>query len=141
MRKIIPLKRHKRLRAHSIRGEIIKECLELIRLRLLRERGDICEIHNRKCANIGMMHILNKRRYPRLRFNSFNILLAGWFCSHFWTHQDPDDSRAIFTMKRIKELRGADYKEKLLVMDKTAPKHTMVFLQTYLLALKKEEKK
>jgi len=127
------------LKSRSPRGKIIKAIEDLLRVELKQERGDICEIHNRKCAKIGMMHILNKRRYPRIRFNKFNIILAGWFCSHYYTHQDPDDPRAIYTMKRIKELRGSDYKEKLLILDKTAPRLTMVYLTNYLAALKKAE--
>ena len=128
------------LKSRSPKGKLIKDIEDLLRAELKEERGDICEIHNRKCANIGMMHILNKRRYPRVRFYKFNLVLAGWFCSHYYTHQDPDDPRAIYTMKRIAELRGPDYKEKLLIMDKTAPKLTAFYLTTYLAALQKELK-
>lgn len=132
-----PLKRHKRLRTYSTRGEIIKECLDLIRSRLFRERGNKCEICGRKANNIGLFHILRKGQYPRLRFNKFNILLACWHPCHSVWHHDYFNAPKI--EQRIKELRGADYKEKLLVMDKTASRLTMVYLQTYLQALQNQE--
>lgn len=123
------------LKRVSDKQKVIEQIDDLLRTKLKRERGGICEIHNRKCANIGMMHILSKRQYPKLRFNSFNIILAGWFCSHFWTHQDPDNPRAIETKRRIKVLRGEDYKERLLFANKIAPKLTMFYLKSYLQAL------
>ena len=127
-----------KLKRVSQRQKIIKQIDNLLLVKLKQERGDICEIHNKKCSRIGKMHILSKGKYPRIRFNSFNIILAGWFCSHFWTHHDSEDARAIFTKKRIIELRGKDYKEQLLILDKTSPKLTMCYLKTYLEALQNE---
>ncbi len=126
-----------RLRATSDKGAIVKQIDDLLLIQLKKERGDICEIHNRKCANIGKMHILPKGKYPRIRFNTFNLILAGWFCSHFWTHHDSEDPRAIYTKQRITELRGPDYKDRLLFANKIAPKLTMTYLQGYLYALTK----
>ena len=73
---------------------------------LVKTRGHICEIHNRECSNIGTLHILGKGTYPRLRYNTINCILSGWFCSHFYMHHNSDDPRAIYAKKRILELRG-----------------------------------
>jgi hypothetical protein len=52
------------------------------------------------------MHILSKAAAPRLRYDEINVVLAGWFCSHYPTHHSPDEPKAVFARKRICELRG-----------------------------------
>ena len=73
---------------------------------LIKTRGRICEIHNRACPCIGTMHILSKQSAPRLRYDEMNVVLAGYFCSHYHTHHSSDDPRSVYARKRICELRG-----------------------------------
>ena|SRR3990167_3583012 len=127
------------MNAKSNRGSLISRIDKLIFEILKTDRGFICQIHNKQCGNISPMHILSKRSHPRLRFNRKNIILAGWFCSHFWTHHDPDDERAKFAFKRIEELLGERYKEELLKLEVCQPKHSMFYLKCLELSLKKEK--
>lgn len=119
----------------SDRGKIVKACDKLLFEILKLERGNICEIHQHECPKIGPMHILNKAKYPRLRWASQNIILAGWFCSHYWTHHDPDDERSKFAKNRIRELRGENYRENLVILDKIQPKLTISNLKTLKISL------
>jgi hypothetical protein len=93
---------------------------------LVAKRGHICEIHKRECPGIGPMHILSKASAPRLRYDDFNVVLACWFGAHYPTHQNPDDTRAIFARQRICELRGYETWEvlrfELQIRARTAPK-------------------
>lgn len=132
--------KYKRINSVSERGKIIKDIDDVLLKILKADRGNICEIHNRGCAGIGKMHILSKGKYPRLRFNRYNIILAGWFCSHYWTHHNSEDPRAQYTKQRIIELRGIDYREQLLTIDRTSPKLSLWYLKTYVAALKREIK-
>jgi len=116
----------------KLRDEIGKLHLKILKI----ERGDICEIHNRKCSNIGRSHILSVGLYPKLEFYSENIVLAGWYCSHFYSHHNPDDPRAELMKQRTIELRGEDCKDRLKVLNVGAPKLTMSSLQMIYAAYK-----
>ena len=122
----------------TMRGKIFKKLDSLMFQSLTKERGHICEIHKRKCPQIGQMHILSKRAHPRLRYCRENILLAGWFCSHYWTHQDTTDERAIYAFERIKQLLGDNYRERLLIIEMGQPKQTITYLKGLLIDFRKE---
>ena len=114
-----------------------------LHLKILKlKRGDICEIHNRKCGVIGRMHILPVGRYPRLEFTEINVILTSWFCSHFYTHHDFRDKRAQFTEKRILELRGhktrEDLETELKILHKTMPRHDIGYLKLLKIAFQQE---
>lgn len=97
----------------------------------------ICQIHQSPlCDKIGVMHILSKAAHPRLRYHSFNTIFAGWFCSHYWTHHDSEDKRAQYAIKRIEEIRGKDYREKLLAIEIMQPRHNSTYLKTLQFAYK-----
>lgn len=114
----------------SDRAKLIKRLDDLTRELLIKQRGRKCEIHpNKNCAQVGVMHILSKQSHPRLRFYEPNIVLAGWFCSHFWTHHNSDDPRAKYTKQRLKEMYGEDYEDKLYLASRLAKQHTIGHLQ------------
>jgi hypothetical protein len=104
----------------STKGDIVKAIDALLFKILKLKRGDICEIHGRKCPGIGPMHLLSKQSHPRL--------LAGWFCSHYWTHHNNDDPRAQYTYKRIEELRGKEWRKDLITAEVYQPKLTLNYL-------------
>lgn len=118
------------------------EADKLFGLVLKAERGHKCEIHNSpSCDRIGTMHILSKQSNPRLRYCRENVVLAGWFCSHFWCHHNPDDPRAVFATNRIKEIKGADYKENLWKIEQFIGSHDKMYLLCKIDEFKKELKK
>jgi len=67
-----------------------------------------------------------------MEFVDENILLAHWMnnCqSHYlWHHAGSDDPRNIRTLKKIKELRGEDYRERLIAQDKFMGTHNEIYL-------------
>jgi len=125
--KYIPLS--KRSEKKKLRDAIGKLDFEILKIK----RGNKCEIHNKPCANLGRMHILPISKYPRLEFTEINIILAGWYCSHFYFHHNSDNPRAIEAKKRILELRGHTNWEDLLtelkILHETMPRHTKFYLQ------------
>lgn len=128
------------LKTTSARGKLIKKIDSLFFQILIKDRGRICEVHNKPCPQIGTMHILSKGAHPKLRYCKENVLLAGWFCSHFWTHHNPDDKRAIYAKERIIALRGPAYKDRLLAMEVMEPKHSTTYLSMLYEAFKAEAK-
>lgn len=128
---------YKRLNKISDSGRLIKELDTLFSQVIAKERGPGCEIHpNKDCDRVGNMHILSKQAHPRLRYCKENVIRAGWFCSHYWTHHNPDDPRAIKVKERIIKLRGERYLEDLYGIEKYTGKHDRL----YLLALKQQFK-
>ena len=126
------MKRRKPIKQKSDKKRL-REKIGTIHLALLkRQRGDMCEIHGRQCSNIGRMHILPVGKYPRLEFEDANVILAGWLCSHYWTHHDPDDKRAIYTKKRILELRACktwdELRTEFILRDRLHDPITMFYL-------------
>ena len=125
-----------RIKSVSDRGRLIRELDKLFSQLIAKERGPNCEIHNKPCSQTGNMHILSKQAHPRLRYCRENIIRAGWFCSHFWTHNNPDDPRAKQAKERIIELRGPSYYGDLLDIERYMSQHSKI----YLLARKNELK-
>jgi len=118
---------------------LIKSIDKLLFSIIKKERGGQCEIHNSLlCDSIAPMHILAKGEHPRLRFSRQNIILAGWFCSHYWTHHNADHPKAVYAFQRIRELRGKNYKDELARTEATMPKFNMIYLKTLEMALKKQ---
>lgn len=110
------------------RYKIIKEIEKYLLMELKRERGEQCEICGRRGGRLGLFHIFPKSTYPKLRFSKFNLLVACWMPCHYrWHH---DYFRAKDIDKQIRRLRGEEYEETLLLVNKTIPKMTMFYLKT-----------
>lgn len=118
-----------RLNPTSDRGRLQREADCLFSQLILKERGPNCEIHGKICDRVGNMHILSKAAHPKLRYVGLNVIRAGWFCSHYWTHHDGDDPRAILTKQRILEILGPDYKQKLVDLEQWIGKHDTLYLR------------
>jgi hypothetical protein len=88
------------------------------------------------------MHILSKQDEPRLRYYEDNVVCAGWFCSHYYTHQNSDDPRAKFARQRILEIKGAktwdDLTARLRAAKKDMDKHDTLYLEALKVWLKQE---
>ena len=106
----------------STRQKTIKAC-DALHLELLRkERGLKCELCGRKDPKVGRFHILSVGAHPRLRYNSFNILLSCWMPCHYNWHHSYEKAKEI--EKKIIKLRGKDYKEKLLTIEAVSKRLT-----------------
>lgn len=118
-----------RLKRSSVRGNLIRRIDAMLSKIVRMKRGNICQVHNRKCHNLGAAHILDKGRYPRSRFVEENIIVAGWFCSHYWKHHNNEHEGAKDFDRAVIRLHGENWKDKLLILDRTQPKHTMTYLK------------
>ena len=138
------MKPRKRIRQYSPRGQTIKDCLDLIRKIMVAERGGpICDFCGREQNNISIFHILNRSTHPRLILYRENLLLACWDTRYYAKrchnlyHNDPE-----YTQKRlipkIKELKGDDYKENLLIAEKMQGKLNPTALNLTKMALAQE---
>ncbi len=146
-RSMKPLKRKTRLKRFSPKGAAIKRCEDILRKILKIERGHKCQICGRwqeiLTYPLSLFHILDKKKYPRLRLHRRNLLLACWHpkywmpqCHNLWHHNYEEAKRKI--EPRIKVILGDDYRNKLLLANETAPKITIFWLKTLEVILKKE---
>ncbi len=129
----------------SSRGKLMSDCDDLLSKIVRKERGGICEVHNRKCPRLGVSHILPKGRHERLRFYRQNLIVCGWWCSHQPSHHssiNPKsggfDHRAVEYEQAIASKLGVDYKNQLLIAEKTQPRLKTFYLKTLRLAFMQE---
>ena len=123
----------------SDRGRLRKE-IGRIHLEILkRDRGDVCEISGRPVNGLGRFHILEVSTNPRLEFVDENVLLVNWLPHHFnWHHYGEGSPRNALTLKRIKELRGDDYREKLKERERYCGTMDMLYLMALKTTMQKE---
>jgi len=110
--------------------KILRDKTGALHLKILKfKRGEICELTGRRSDTLGRFHILDVARYPRLEFHDENVLISSWYGdgAHFDWHHNFYKARDI--EKRIKQLRGEDYEERLKILDAMQPKITMFRLQ------------
>ena len=92
-------------------------------LKKLRHNDRICQICLRPTNQLGRFHVLRVGTYPRLEFCDGNVLLAGWKCCHeIWHHGGGNDEKVIQIEKRLKEILGEDYKERLMMVERCSDK-------------------
>ena len=127
--------KRKPIKKVSNRQKIILACEKILGQILKFERGNKCEFSGRT-KGVGQFHILPKSTAPRLRFHKENILLVAWFPYHHDWHHDYEKAKEI--EKKIIKLRGKDYKERLKILEKLAPKLTDFYLNNLHFALKTE---
>jgi len=126
-----------RLKPKSDKMKIIDHAEKLLRKILVIERGQVCELCDKGKSGLGLFHILNKQKYPRLRLDPDNTLIAGWFCCHNRFHHDPFFARdKVFP--RIEELRGKDYEDRLKLRHAMLPRMSATQASMYKAALEKE---
>ena len=113
----------------SKRSHLIHDCDRLFSRFVRLSRGEKCEVHGRPCPRLGVSHIFNKRRFPRLRYAEENIIVCGWFCSHFYTHHDPGDPRALEYDVAVKQKLGENWKDKLHMLNVVSPPLTTFRLE------------
>lgn len=123
------MKRYTKISNMSGIGKLKKELDTMLSKKLQYEREYICEVHNRTCRRLGASHILNKQTYPKLRYVESNIIISGWFCSHYYSHQHPDDPRALDHKNAIVRIHGENYREELLKIQVIQPKHNTHYLE------------
>ena len=120
---------------HSPRKKLREEIGRLQYQQLLKERGDRCELSGKPANGLGRFHILAVGSHPRLEFHSENVLLVNWLPLHFWWHHDIIKAKRIVEPLII-ELKGKDYREKLLMIEVIQPRLTTTYLRTLLMAYK-----
>lgn len=138
--------KYKYIKKISKRQVLINSCLDLIRKIMIIERGGpICDFCGKEQRNISIFHILNRSTHPKLILYRKNLLLACWSpyyyqkCCHNIYHNNPE--RTIKELiPRIKELRGKDYEQDLLIAEKIQGKLNLTALNLYKRALEDELK-
>jgi len=132
------------------RAKLLDRAKKLLREILRLKRGAKCEICGRSEGalpyGLSLFHILNVGSHPRLELYEGNILLACWvpyhsgqFCHNIW-HRDTGekDPRKEIIRRRIIELRGENYKEHLLMVEKVNPPLKPIRIEMYTEAFKRE---
>lgn len=118
----------------KLREDIGKIHLEILKIR----RGEFDEIDGRPANGLGRFHILEISTNPKLEFVDENILLVNWLPHHFnWHHYGEGSPRNDLTLKRIKELRGEDYRATLRAKEP----YIGTMNEMYLMALKQTMQK
>ena len=113
----------------SDRGRLRKQIGDLHFQILKLKRGERDELTGKPANGLGRFHILEVSTNPRLEFCDENVLLVNWLPHHFnYHHYGPASKRNEFTMKRIVELRGHDWREKLLAREKWAGRCDKLYL-------------
>jgi len=124
----------------------LRDKIGSLHLEILRyQRGYKCEICGESDTDVGRFHIIPVSQSLRLEFYDENILLVHWLkgCqAHFkWHHYGNDDPRCDFIKKRIIELRGSDYRKRLLKIEQFMDKHDISYLRLLYIRLKQEHEK
>ena len=96
-------------------SKLRRECDALVFKHLKLIRGEKCEFCGRT-QGLTPFHILPRGHYPRLQFAPSNILIACWLPCHYKWHHDP--WKADEMKEKIKQLRGENYKEDLMVEER-----------------------
>ncbi len=134
-----PLKRGWIKRKKSERQEIIDDCKDILRRILIVKRSARDEISGRPPKVLGLFHILAISTNPRLQLLEQNVLLVNWLPHHYnWHHYGPKSPRTRFIEERIMRLRGEDYRDRLLIIEKMAPKMTLDYLTLKRIQLRQE---
>jgi hypothetical protein len=123
----------------SERGRLRKQ-IGAIHFEILKKRRGLrCEISGKTPNQLGRFHILEVSTHPRLEFADENILLVNYLPYHFcWHHYGAHDKRNEFTLGRIIELRGKDWKEHLLERENFTSRMDGLYLMALLGTMKKE---
>lgn len=98
---------------------MIRECDDLFS-KIRRIEVGQCEVHNKRCANLGVSHILPKGLYDRIRYSNENTIVCGWFCSHYWSHMDTQAPRSLQYHYAVKRKLGENWRDKLLILNATS---------------------
>lgn len=123
----------------SARGKLRKEIGKIHFELLKRKRGELDELTDGPANGLGRFHILEVSTNPRLEFVDENVLLVNWLPHHFnWHHYGEGSPRNAFTLQRIKDLRGENYREKLLEREKYVGRMDELYLRALLETMKKE---
>jgi len=140
------------LNRKSPKQRFIDACLDVIRKLKHIETGSRCEICGKKQEflpfPLQLFHILRRQKYPRIILLRQNILLTcgtpymnnPTFCHDAWHKCSHDEYEYQKVLEGIIRARGENYKDALLLADKTHEKITMGYLQLQLFALKEELK-
>ena len=127
---------YKHLNKHSDRGRLMKDCDKLFFEILKIERGSKCEVCGR--PNPTPAHTLSKGVHPRLRYEKANVHLFCWLPCHYYWHHDREDNRAKKVETYIIKKLGANWHERLKILDKTMPRLTTDYLKLLKLAFTME---
>ena len=130
------MKRYKRIPKKSARKKLRDKIGKLHLEILKREHNNYysCEICG-KHTTLGRFHIIPISECPRLEFHSYNLILSGWFCCHQFWHHDYEKAKKI--EKKIMKLRSKNYREDLLIINKSQPRHTDMYLSALCRAFEK----
>lgn len=134
-------RRKGKMRKKSERGQIIEECLSIIRKQLKQRYNNKCQVCGKEASNLGVFHILPRGLYPKLVLHNKNILLVCWNpCHDHWHRHRTDSPQGQLVQDKIIQLRGQNYERDLKLIDTYHPSLNLTYLKTYLASLEKLEK-
>ena len=113
------------MKRQSEKGKIRKDIDKLVKIYLMKTRPHVCQWCKKPAQNLHAAHILSKGHYPKLRFCEKNLLLLCYYCHmHRW-HKEPIEAYNFMV-----GLRGETFRERLLLINATEPKHNLTYLKT-----------
>lgn len=120
----------------------LRDKIGAIHYRLLKlKRGDKCEICGQPGAE-GRFHIIPVSESLRLEFVDDNVLLSHWMrgCqAHYkWHHEGKDSPRCDFILKKVRELKGDDYRATLKERELFMGKADILYLKIKLIEMQNE---
>ncbi len=130
--------KRKPIKKISDRGRVVQGIINLLREDIKKKKGEGCEVCGR-LENVGLHHVLERSRCPRLIVHRENLILLCWNCHfalHRFTKNHPQYKRV---EERLEKILGKDYENYLLTLDKMQGKISITYLKTYYLALKQEK--
>jgi len=136
LRRKTALKRGKPLKKRSERGDVIQAIIDIIRGQVRSELDNKCEVCGAQDPRSGLHHLVERSQCPKLIVHRQNLMLLCWYCHIFSLGKTKDHPAYRKVDQKIIELRGEDYREKLLIINKIQPKITLTYLKMYLAALK-----
>ena len=119
----------------SSRGKLIKQIDALFRAIILLERPHKCEWCKRENepGKLQISHILPKGSHPKIRHYKPNVLLLCYHCHLGLWHKDP-----IKAWEFIRDYKGEDFKDSLLIAERIAPKQSAFGLELFKRELEEE---
>jgi hypothetical protein len=88
---------------------------------------------------LGRFHILSTGSHPKLRYVDDNVLLVNWLPWHYGHHHwGLTDPRCKTILNKIVQLRGENWREKLLEHERYIGRMDMLYLRCLIETMRKE---
>ena len=129
----------RRIPKRSAKGKRLDVADKLMSQIIRIKRGGKCQI----CGRPGhcVFHIAEKGSYQRIRYSEWNLLWTCWKpCHHSHHHYGRNHPRTEYIHRRLQQLRGENYWQELVALNKTSPPMKPFQLELVIVALRQELK-